>query len=470
MQSVESIYEMVDRAPAIFERMVLTRLMFDPVFVKRAAPVLFTDHEQQEAKSFDFPVHAGLGRALLTYHETAGHSVGFDWNIMEYALKRTAESALISSDMSVLQEAWGALQALSAAAPSQWNSVVWCTDKAMVYWLKNMRNRTAASKSKAGKWSMDTLQQWLREEGKHITQLARADRLNFSLLDALKTPAPDVVRLLCSIPKLNVAIGGGFGCTEASLIVCPSGAGKTVISTQLSGEWCMQGKKGVLVTTERSQGHHALALRMFSQLCNIPFAQISNGLDPAKLAPDQRQSLEQVSQFIRPENFQILEWFRQPNTSAIEALPDELDRMANIMGGMDFFILDWLGGALGEDATSDKDKLRLTLSRAASTVATQAGTFGCVGIATAQAHSSARNKVRVQASDARENKNLDQDMTNSIGISALQDKAYTDDDGGNSFLKEQFMFAEKTRKGPGGLIPVSRRFEYQKFTPRAALT
>ena len=468
MQTAEMIFELVERQPVLFERWILGRMMYDSQFASAVSSVLFMDHEAKEARAFQMPKHTGLAMTILGYHQMNGNTKHISAELLWYCMTNMAAQAKLPSAEDELAELWQFLQQTMADTVANWNTVQHMTNTAVVYWLKRIRMQTATSRAKSENWNADRLQLWLRKEGVHISRMAKTEQTSSDIWQCHNNPGPDVQRLPCSIPRVNTGLGGGPGRGEGTLFVCASGAGKTVATTQLAGEWCVQGKKGVIITTEPSQGAKEMSLRIISQQCRIPFSQIVNGLRLETLQPDQREEVARLQHFIRPDNLQVIEWFKRPNTSAVESMDEVLEEVASRMGGLDFFILDWIGGALGADSANDPAKLRLIFQSAANKVAAMASTFDCVGVGTAQAHNvTGKNKARVVAADARECKSMDQDMTNVIGISAILDKSHDDADGGENYVKEQFWFISKARKSAGGLAPVSRKFEYQLFVPRA---
>lgn len=463
--NAELIFEMVDRHTLAFENMVLARFLLDAQAAKVMSGILFKTHDGLDARSFGTPENTGLGVAIDTYHHANSHRAEQSAAVLQFGLSKTMQEGKLAGDVQVL---WGRLMQLSAEGVQNWSSVMHCTKAGMLYWLNKGRMSFAVELARAKNWGADKLMNWLRAEKLHISSLSEQKKVDHGLWSSLNTQIADVIRFPCSIPRLNFVLGGGFGRGEATLAICPTGAGKTALSTQLTGEWCMQGLKGIYVTTERTQPAHKLALRMISQQCGIPFKQIKDGIKATTLQDVQQVAVGKMQQAIGDHNLRFVHWFELTNPNDVEQLPGLIDQYAQMLGGLDFFILDWLGGAL--EVSTDKDKKRLIYQRGADIVAEVAANYDVSGLVLAQAHENARNKPRVTAADAQENKSMGNNMTNIMGVSAMMDKSVSGEGEGANYMREQYLNLPKTRGGEGGLVPVDRKFEYQKFTPRAGIT
>ncbi len=58
---------------------------------------------------------------------------------------------------------------------------------------------------------------------------------------------------------------------------------------------------------------------------------------------------------------------------------------------------------------------------------------------------------------------LGRKATTIIGISQLQEQLDAMSNGEPPFQRRQFLYVSKSRRGIGGLIPVRRNFEFQRF-------
>lgn len=461
MNGAELIHEMVDQQPVVFENMVLARYLLDPPAARVMSGVLFESHDKLEMRSFNLPENDGLGRVIKKYHEANAYQTEQRMQVLQFAMSVVINEGRLAGDPGAL---WQKLLSLAVDGSNNWNSVMHCTRAGMSYWLEQQRMKFATHVAQVKSWSAEKLLVWLRQERAHVSSLSESRKLDHDMWGALSSRIADVIRIPCSIPRLNFVLGGGFGRGEATLNICPTGGGKTVLSTQLTGEWCSQGLKGIYVTTERTQPASKLALRILSQQCDIPFKQIKDGLNMNMLQPVQQQAIAQLQQHISAKNLRFVQWFDLPNPNDIEQLSSIVERYVQELQGLDFFILDWLGGAL--EVSTDKDKRRLIYGRGADLTAEVASVYDCSALVLAQAHENARNKVRVTAADAQENKSLGNNMTNIMGTSAIMAKDHDASGEGANYERDQFFNLPKTRGGEGGLVPVLRYFEKQKFKPR----
>lgn len=461
----ELIYEMVDHHAHTFERMVLARFLLDVSAARTLSQVLLTTHDNLDARSFSDPLHNGLAYVISVYHQANQFSQVQSQSLLQFSVSKAISEGKLAGDAGV---AWDVLMQLVSDGTMHWTTVMHCTKTGLLYWLSQRRMQMAIALSQARTWNADKMLAWLRQERVKLSSTSDQKKLDHDIWDAVDRSVADVIRIPTSIPRLNFVTGGGFGRSEGTLIICPTGGGKTVCGTQFTSEWCMQGQKGIYVTTERTQPAFKLSLRMISQQANIPFNQIKDGIKTTALQEIQRQAITRMRESITGKNLRVVHWFDLPNPNDIEQLPTIVDQYAQELGGLDFFILDWLGGAL--EVTTDPAVRRLTYQRGADLVAETASRYDCASVVMAQAHENARNKIRVTAIDAQENKSLGNNMTNIMGVSAMMDKSVNEAGEGGNYLRDQFWCLSKTRGGEGGLVPVTRKFEYQKFTPRVGIS
>jgi len=464
--SAELTYDLINREPVYFEKIMLVRLMLDPQFAKLASAVLFVDHEGQEARSFQMPRHAGLAQVALMYHAHGGPvTPQLSWEFVQTCMSHVAQLGKLPTGE--LQEVWEYFFQLVVAGQTSAALILSQTNLGMTYWLKQRRCEIITQRSRTERWESDKLSSYLRAENSFVDGISKSTEIAFDIWEVLAHPMPDVERLRTSIAQLNLRLGGGFGRGEAFLFVGASGAGKSVTSSQFTSEWALANKKVALVTTERTQSTNEFTMRLLSQHCKIPFEQVVNGFRPEKLQPSQLQAVEEFKQYVNKRNFQIIEWFKKPKRDIRAGLRDELLKVSDEMGGLDAFALDWIGGSLDEEEKNDPKKIRLAYNSACETVSELAGELNCAAITFAQAHNkTGKNKARVDSSCTQESSSMDKSMTGGIGISAIQSSEVQDDGQGDNYVDEQFFFIFKARKGRGGLVPVKRMFGYQKYVDR----
>jgi len=463
--SAELTYDLINREPVYFEKIMLVRLMLDPAFAKLAGSILFVDHEGQEARSFQMPRHAGLAQVALMYHAHGGPTPQLSWEFVQTCMSHVAQLGKLPTGE--LQEVWEYFFHLVTAGEASAALILSQTNLGMTYWLKQRRCEIITQRSRTERWESDKLSSYLRAENSFVDGISKSTDIAFDIWEVLATPMPDVERMRTSIAQLNLRLAGGFGRGEAFLFIGASGAGKSVASTQFASEWALANKKVALITTERTQGTNEFTLRILSQHCKIPYEQIVNGFRPEKLQQSQLQAVDEFKQWVNKRNFRVIEWFKKPKRDIRAGLRDELLKAADVMGGLDAFVLDWIGGSLDEDEKNDPKKIRLAYNSGCETVAELGGELNCAAITFAQAHNkTGKNKARVDASAMQESSSMDKAMTGVIGISAIQSTEVQDDGSGDNYVDDQFLFISKARKGRGGLVPVKRLFGYQKFVDR----
>lgn len=467
MNSQELLFEMVDRDPAYFESMIIARFLLDRDFFNQMRVVVEVNAAGVPSPSFTQPVHEGLMKAIGVYHDSGGPANPISNDHLWRCLQSIAQKGLLPPNE--LQETWNMLATMVANAMAAWEMVLQCTRNACTYWLKQNRKGLILQLADSERWASDKIMDELRRENVFIDSVTRTEQITCGFDEAMDRIQPDVVRLKSSLVGLNVAIGGGFGMGEGSLVISASGGGKTVLSTQLARDFALLNKKGVYLTTERSQGSEKLVRRIISSACSIPFSTISGGINMQSLSPTHQESIRAVREKINDRNIQFVEWFRVGKTKNIgSGLREEVEKAASKMGGLDYFIFDWIGGTLG---VTDPKLMRFFYQDAADEVALMSGDWNCAGIATTQADAAkGKNNMTVDAQACSENKTLDRNMTNVIGATAFYNKAAKEggEGGGGEeslYERKQWLFVSKCRMGVGGYVPVSRDFHFQRFGP-----
>jgi KaiC len=463
----EVVHHMVDKDILTFERMVLTRLAFDPPFAKSVGALLFVDHNGKPARSFKDPRHAAMGHALLHYHKFDSPGKEPSQQLMMHCLQVVTDEGKLAIDE--IEANWQYLFTMLQQGSSAWTAVVSVTTMGCALWLGKARNEQISHQSKLERWPLEKTHRELTEEMRFIGGLTRVKNIHVGLWEAFERPQIDTVRRKLSLGHLNTALGGGLGHGEGYLILGASGAGKSVVANQFAAELSMSGAKGIIVTTERSQSASKLMLRIFSSQCRIPYKQIINGFNLSVLSPAQQQDMARLQLQMTKDRFRYVEWFDHPNPGDAQALRDELMRAHDEMGGLDYAVLDWIGGAMPPDVKSDPLKIRLMFQTTADMWARTASDLNIITIATAQvSNAQGKDKARVGIEHAQECKSMDRDMTGVIGISAIRPKGDNGDQLGENYVRDQFLYISKARYGEGALIPVTREFEYQKLVTRTA--
>ena len=440
-----------------FEEWVLAMAIHDHEFFNRVAGVLCRDHKTGEFKDdFRQPADNGIWQILVDYHsEIPGAkapviSVGVAHALL---LRLANEPRIIAlSNVSDATEKVARLLTLNIA---QLEPMV---RKGFEYWLTKVRMGAIVNEQmRLDSWNPSELLESIELEMKQINRILTDDAQAFVAFDAVKEP-PAVKLFPSGLRALDLSLGGGFGQAESSLVIAPSGGGKTVLATQLGANFSIRGQRTLLITTE--QPPPELLARIASSTCNIPFERLRAGVESARLTPEEAERYRKMSRILG-ENLFFADWSKDRSRSIRADLRAEVERFITTHGRLDVLIFDWIGGALGALYGKDQHALRLAFQDTGDALADMAREFGAVVIGFGQAAiGTTRGKMCIDQGDIAECKSLGRSATNVIGISALCDK--TDDDGPN-FARVQYLHVSKARKSAGGLRRVVRQFEFQRF-------
>jgi replicative DNA helicase len=257
-------------------------------------------------------------------------------------------------------------------------------------------------------------------------------------------------------------MGGGFGMKEMTLMIGSTGAGKTVFACQLATAFALNGEPGILITTE--QTHDQLEPRYVACNCSIPIEQIKDGINFDKMSKAQVQLIKEMQAKIG-KKMVILDWINDRSKTVCEDLSEEIRRFrSDYKVNPRWLIFDWIGGAMGAVSNKDMSVFRLIMQKTADKLADIAHQESMAVIALAQGNiKECRNNMRVDSTCLAENKSLGRNATTILGISQLQEQVDAMSSGEPPYVRKQFIFVSKARKGVGGLIPVRRAFEYQRY-------
>ena len=297
-----------------------------------------------------------------------------------------------------------------------------------------------------------------------------------SISDMFEEEQPEVERFRLSdnpFKQLNEVLGGGFGRTEHSLFIAPSGGGKTVIACQLAVDLAMNGYRVLLISTE--QAAHELMPRFIScasgspnivKKARIPFKLIKDGCNrqtfTTVFSNEQRTVANQIIKQLDKKLF-VDHWKGGKSVHNIQSSLDRVNRELGEDGKIDVVILDWIGRVLAEE-TTDNGKLRLLYQSAATAMKDLAINNNIATISMAQAQAAAANKLHLDNDCIAECKSLHNEATVAIGISAVKAKDSTEADGSSStYAQNQCFYCFKSRKSEAQAFMMRRNFGYQRF-------
>lgn len=350
-----------------------------------------------------------------------------------------------------------------------------------------------------------TWQEWLQSKkaqhtAKHITRtdgtdaklqlelLARTQQSiagateehGFETLDGLlDNPEAVAVERFPMAPRtwgiLNESLGGGFGKGEHTLVIAPSGGGKTVFACQVAIEMAYSGKNVLYISTEEGMGRLAprwISCISYNTKTKIMYSSIRGKPNFAAYLPDHYMKfIRTVSDQIK-QHLLFKDWTGGLQDGAktrkynVEDISTEVERAMARLGAigekLDIVILDWLGATLRAGVT-DTGALRLIYSNAATLMKEIAIKYDIATISLAQASPDASKKVKIDNTCIAECRSLHNEAHAAIGISHLANAA---DEGGsarNSYKELQCFNVFKSRGGTPQTFWMKENFDYQRF-------
>lgn len=244
----------------------------------------------------------------------------------------------------------------------------------------------------------------------------------------------------------------------------------TVVATQIAGHFSIFcGAKGVVISTE--QKGPGILPRIVSCFSGVPFNVLNKhrAIQLDELAPENRRKSEDILLRLRNNHFFFRDW--KPGDGVVTGIKSIVDHYVTKLspdGTIDFIIMDWIGGNLDHGA-KDKEEVRARMQHAGDSLALLADELGIVTVATAQANpQQAAKAAQVGAAHLAECKTLHRNFENLIGISGLQDVTVDAESDAidTRYLDEQYLYIDKSRFGPGGMVPVKRLFHVQRLEER----
>lgn len=463
------VKELIRRDPDMFEKCVLCVITWDMRKALLYAPIIGKLFDGSEVTDFTNQYHLSIYQTLMQYYryQCAGGIVPekqppFSMDIFQQSMADLAKTGQyvplsLASDItnyfiSEIGKLYGSLHIC--------NTLV---DAGMTHWLRERRKEVLIQRASTEMWEAALLADNIRKENNHIDGLSRADSRMFGFGHGIDTPRPDVPRTRISLSGVTEKLGGGFGRGESYITIAANGAGKTVLTMQLAAEFALGGLKGMVISTE--QLHWQLEPRIVSNVCHIPFNLIKDGITPTSVAgfsAEQRARYRELRDKLTEKNLLIYDWPKGSSRSVTAGMEEDIMQAGEKLGQIDFFILDWLGSALGEKS-SDTSEVRMMIQNGADKTAEFAAKLGCIGIVNAQAApATSINKPRIDQTNIADCKSASNNMTGILGVTLMYDKDCQED--ATKPADDQFICIPKSRMGTTGNARVRRDFAYQRFT------
>jgi len=463
MQQTPNHNNLVDTQRDWFEAQVLAGCLRSKAFYENLRPVLCVDptNTKKSFEDFSYPVDNLIYRLIQHYRNSSAGHAGTE--VVPYSFIRVTAQAMAAVGDMLPDQVPILEQRASLLFAQPVEGLLPIIEDSVGYWLGKSRAQRIATRASADpSWTPEDLVREISQSVDHARQTTGRE-YEFDLGAARRKGSLDIHRLQSGLTEYDRRMGGGFGYKEFTLGIAATGAGKTVLACQLATTFACNGYPGMLVTTEQS--HDQLEPRIYSSFCDIPFDLIKDGVDIDKLPPDKRSSILSLEDRLKGK-LRILDWNTDRSKSIVADLQNEVRKFKDKQGVRPhWLIFDWIGGALGQLSLQDLAVIRHVYQQTADKLAEIADQENMVTIAFAQAATlAARNNVRIDSSTIAECKTMGRNATTIFGISNIQENTEAMETGGNApYLERQFMFVSKARKGVGGLIPVYRRFENQKF-------
>ncbi len=452
---------LIDSQADWFEAQVLAACCRSAKFYDRFKDIIcVSDNPREVENDFSYPCDNIIYKIIGSYRASMAGHAGMDAvhpDFMHVSLRAMAQSG----DM-LPEQVEQAVQRVQFLATQPCESVLPILEQGVGYWVSKNRARKAAAQAAADlRWTPDELLQKISRIAR-VGHAAAGENYEHLFGDGWERGEPVVERISSGIARLDRVMGGGFGMKEMTLMIGSTGAGKTVFACQLASTFARNGSPGILATTEET--HVQLEPRIVSNVCQIPFDQIKDGIQLDKLSREKADLVRDLRVQIG-KKLVILDWINDRSKTVTEDLANEVQKFRETYGcPARWMIFDWLGGALGHLENKDLAVMRLIMARTADKLADIAYQENMVVIALAQGNIlQCRNNMRVDSACLAENKSLGRKATTILGISQLQEQVDAMSNGEPPFARKQFIYVSKARKGVGGLIPIHRAFEFQRF-------
>lgn len=463
----DNVAVFIDSNTELFERYVLNTLLFDTEFrLKYHGTLCCSPCGRRFSEDFEQPMHNAIYYALSSIFADPTIQEGYLPPV--YVIQRKLEEIAGQWPIIALDDIPLACAAYGEIIEIDIRTADYYAKRGMITWLKKRKFFLAANHALgAGEgWDVDELVRRIGDDVSAVSNASEDLAESFETIEYILTyEEPEIDRKSTGIPAMDVTLGGGLGRSEHLLAIAPTGSGKTVLACQLGVNLAQQGDFGILLTTE--QMPNELLARMVSANCNIPFNTLSNiGLQRALPIMEEHKRREAL-QFAQDLQDNLI--FRHLKTTPrgedintyIRKLLDAAERKYE--KPVDFFILDWIGGALSAGIRQNPDLIRVLYQTAADSMADIARDRNIRAVSFAQTNpSQSHNKPRVDLTMMAECKTMGNNATAVVGISALLENDSTE----KSFREDQFLYFSKSRKGESQPLKIRRDFAYQRFTCR----
>lgn len=352
-------------------------------------------------------------------------------------------------------------------------------------WLSSLRSLAAVINIKRtdGLAAEQVLTDLIRQR-QALTEAADDDGFDTVEEVADKSPEAPIERFSLSPTTwstLNHALGGGFGRGEHTIIISPSGGGKTVMACQIAAELAYSDRNVLFVSTEEPLSK--LLPRFVTMMSflrpnpeeRIPYDQIRYKSNFKDYLPEDKYKVAKEICSQLNKHFLFKDWTGSKSENKvganfkqyrIEDLDIDVKKAIEYFSAkgqsLDMVIFDWLGATLSQNV-SDSSQLRLIYNNAASFMRDLAVKYNIATISLAQTSADAAKKTYIDNTCIAESKNLHLLAHAALGISHIANNNVRDGEVGSSFKERQCFNLFKSRGGQAQTFWMKENFGYQRY-------
>lgn len=469
--------------PELYEKYILAALNSSQKLWTIISPILCVNQAKHfNINEFDSTIHYGLFLALKLWYDKLSET--------NQTFSPINDRGLLTS-LIILSQATNPVLDSSQVEEyaAYWNSNIKCIDPGDAVatveptwqgWLTEKRALKAVQDicRTDGEAAEKAITNFI--EQKQVVDSAAVEQSFDTILSALESPAAEPVERFPLSPRtwgvLNEALGGGFGRKEHTLIIAPSGGGKTVIACQIAADMAYNGKNVLYVSTEES------LLRVLPRFVSMmSYLERDNKIkySTIKYKPNfkdymSKANYETAMKICKKLDSHMLysDWTgtsRVGNTTRrrnIEEIDLEVERAISKFSErgetLDMVILDWLGATLRAGVT-DSGMLRVIYSNAATRMKDIAIRYNIATVSLAQASPDSVKKEQIDNTCVAECHSLHNEAHAAIGISHLATARPEEGQVNEAFREQQCFHVFKSRGGAAKTFWMRENFDYQRF-------
>lgn len=471
--------------PESYEQYLLVAVDSDEDLYRQITPFLCVDNVsvyKPDVNNFESAVHYGLYLAIKTWHKKLDEANQPFARINEaglattlWMLSQAARPVVTEDAIDTYLQMWNTLRTTVTVADALATVVTtwkeWLSAQKTKQFAKSvlrLDGHDAANTTSAHVKELEAI--------KAAGQLDEFDTIQ-SMLESDDAMEVERFPMTPGIwATLNESLGGGFGRGEHSLIVAPSGGGKTVMACQIVAEMAYSGKNVLFVSTEEPLSRtwpRMLSAMSFNTDTRIPYQQVKGRPKyHTYLPPRPRKVADEIYRTIT-RHILYADWTGTKEernnlpqkTYSIDAIDGEISRafnhFARLGEKLDIVILDWLGATLQAGVAANE--VRHVYAAAAKKMRDVAVAYDVATISMAQASGDAAKRAKLDHTCIAECRTLHFLAHVAIGISHLAAKGGDDGSTQSAYQENQCFNVFKTRGGRPMSFWMRENFDFMRF-------